>query len=83
MPALPINPYSGSPGRASLRIFFTLTNWSILIPVFNDWDSLEKLLGEIDETVKDIKNIFIDSVNNLNKVADHSRNTIRLNKCAI
>ena len=32
----------------------------ILIPVFNDWDSLEKLLGEIDETVKDIKNIFIE-----------------------
>ena len=26
----------------------------ILIPVFNDWDSLEKLLGEIDESVKDI-----------------------------
>ena len=32
----------------------------ILIPVYNDWDSLEKLLGEIDETVKDIKNIFIE-----------------------
>ena len=32
----------------------------ILIPVFNDWDSLEKLLGEIDESVKDIKNIFIE-----------------------
>ena len=32
----------------------------ILIPVFNDWDSLEKLLGEIDETVKNIKNIFIE-----------------------
>ena len=32
----------------------------ILIPVFNDWDSLDKLLGEIDETVKDIKNIFIE-----------------------
>ena len=31
----------------------------ILIPVFNDWDSLEKLLGEIDETVKDIKNMLI------------------------
>ena len=32
----------------------------ILIPVFNDWDSLEKLLGEIDETVKNINNIFIE-----------------------
>ena len=32
----------------------------ILIPVFNDWDSLEKLLREIDETLKDIKNIFIE-----------------------
>ena len=32
----------------------------ILIPVFNDWDSLDKLLEEIDETVKHIKNILID-----------------------
>tara|TARA_Y100000591_G_scaffold130053_1_gene111440 strand:+ start:1056 stop:1928 length:873 start_codon:yes stop_codon:yes gene_type:complete len=31
----------------------------ILIPVFNDWDSLDKLLGEIDETIKNIKNISI------------------------
>ena len=37
----------------------------ILIPVFNDWDSLDKLLGEIDETIKNIKNIIhvIISVN--------------------
>ena len=32
----------------------------ILIPVFNDWESLDKLLGEIDETVKNINNIFIE-----------------------
>ena len=31
----------------------------ILIPVFNDWESLNKLLVEIDETVKNLKNIFI------------------------
>ena len=29
----------------------------ILIPVFNDWESLIKLLKEIDENIKDIKNI--------------------------
>ena len=29
----------------------------ILIPVFNDWESLMKLLKEIDENIKDIKNI--------------------------
>ena len=31
----------------------------ILIPIFNDWESLNKLLVEIDETVKNLKNIFI------------------------
>ena len=32
----------------------------ILIPVFNDWESLKKLLNEIDENVKNIKNILIE-----------------------
>ena len=27
----------------------------ILIPVFNDWDSLKKLIYEISETIKEIK----------------------------
>ena len=29
----------------------------ILIPVFNDWSSLIKLLEEIDRNIKDFKNI--------------------------
>ena len=29
----------------------------ILIPVFNDWDSLKKLIEEINENVKDLKDI--------------------------
>ena len=32
----------------------------ILIPVFNDWESLKKLLSEIDKNVKNIKNILIE-----------------------
>ena len=32
----------------------------ILIPVFNDWESLKKLLNEIEENVKNIKNILIE-----------------------
>ena len=32
----------------------------ILIPVFNDWESLKKLLNEIEENVKDIKNILLE-----------------------
>ncbi len=32
----------------------------ILIPVFNDWESLNKLLFEINENVKDIKGIFVE-----------------------
>ena len=28
----------------------------ILIPVFNDWESLIKLLNDINENIKDIKN---------------------------
>ena len=27
----------------------------ILIPVFNDWDSLKKLIEEINENIKDFK----------------------------
>ena len=29
---------------------------TILIPVFNDWESLKKLINEIDKIIKDIKN---------------------------
>ncbi len=32
----------------------------ILIPVYNDWESLIKLLQEINENIKDIKNISIE-----------------------
>jgi len=32
----------------------------ILIPVFNDWESLIKLISEINENVKDYKNISFD-----------------------
>ena len=32
----------------------------ILIPVFNDWESLKKLLNEIEENVRNIKNIQIE-----------------------
>ena len=29
----------------------------ILIPVFNDWESLKKLINEINESIKDFENI--------------------------
>jgi len=32
----------------------------ILIPVFNDWKSLKKLISEINENIKDYKNIFFE-----------------------
>ena len=32
----------------------------ILIPVFNDWESLKKLFTEIEENVRNIKNILIE-----------------------
>ena len=32
----------------------------ILIPVFNDWESLRKLLGEIDINIKGIKDFLIE-----------------------
>ncbi len=34
----------------------------ILIPVFNDWESLEKLIVEINENVKELKKIYIECV---------------------
>ena len=34
----------------------------ILIPVFNDWESLEKLIVEINENVKELKKINIECV---------------------
>ena len=33
-----------------------MKNFTILIPVYNDWESLEKLLNEIDYFIKDLKN---------------------------
>ena len=32
----------------------------ILIPVFNDWESLEKLIVEINENIKELKKIDIE-----------------------
>ncbi len=32
----------------------------ILIPVYNDWTSLEKLLDEINDSIKSIQNILVD-----------------------
>ncbi len=32
----------------------------ILIPIFNDWDSLNKLLAEINNNIKDIKNFYFE-----------------------
>ena len=32
----------------------------ILIPVFNDWDSLKKLIDEINENIKDFKDISFE-----------------------
>ena len=34
----------------------------ILIPVFNDWESLKKLLNEINENLKKVKNVSIDCI---------------------
>jgi hypothetical protein len=34
----------------------------ILIPIFNDWESLEKLLNEINHNIKDIKEVQFDCV---------------------
>ena len=32
----------------------------IIIPIFNDWDSLKKLLLEIDQVIKEIEGVFVD-----------------------
>ncbi len=32
----------------------------ILIPVFNDWESLENLISDVEENIKDIKNFLFD-----------------------
>ena len=32
----------------------------ILIPVFNDWESLEKLIVEINKNIKELKNFDIE-----------------------
>ena len=34
----------------------------ILIPIFNDWDSLGKLLEEIDKNIKDIREVSFDCI---------------------
>ena len=32
----------------------------ILVPVFNDWESLKRLLQEINKNIKNFKNIVVD-----------------------
>ena len=32
----------------------------ILIPVYNDWESFKKLILEINEIIKDLKEVLID-----------------------
>ena len=32
----------------------------ILIPVFNDWESLQKLIVELNENIKDFNTISVD-----------------------
>ena len=39
-----------------------MKKFMILIPIFNDWESLEKLLHEIDNNIKDIKEANFDCV---------------------
>ena len=34
----------------------------ILIPVFNDWESLKKLLFEIEKTIKNLPDLFIECI---------------------
>ena len=36
----------------------------ILIPVFNDWESLENLISDVEENIKDIKNFLFDYLYN-------------------
>ena len=37
-----------------------MKKFKILIPVYNDWDSLIKLLDEIDKVIENIKNAEFD-----------------------
>ena len=39
-----------------------MKRFTILIPIYNDWESLEKLLNEINESIKDIKEAQFDCV---------------------
>ncbi len=39
-----------------------MKNFTILIPVYNDWESLEKLLNEIDYFIKDLKNCSFNCI---------------------
>ena len=39
-----------------------MKKFTILIPIFNDWESLEKLLNRINENIKDIKEAEFDCV---------------------
>ena len=46
----------------------------ILIPVFNDWESLENLISDIEQNIKDIKNFLFDCY----IINDASTNSIKL-----
>ena len=46
----------------------------ILIPVYNDWESLENLISDIEENIKDIKNFLFDCY----IINDASTNSIKL-----
>ena len=39
-----------------------MKNFTILIPVYNDWESLRKLLNEINSSIKDIKNCSFNCI---------------------
>ena len=45
-----------------------MKKFTILIPIFNDWESLKKLLIEINNSVKNIRDVQFDCV----VVNDHS-----------
>ena len=39
-----------------------MKKFTILIPIFNDWESLKKLLTEINNNIKNIKDAQFDCV---------------------
>ena len=39
-----------------------MKKFTILIPIFNDWNSLKKLLSEINRNIKDLKEAQFDCV---------------------